>query len=145
MGGLGCDNMTATIVCLLQGGTYSELAAKCSLKAVAREDTPPAREARYNNVTLSSYDGLREALYGGISESAHDFDGIPCMAGGSKLNDTLHSANTDLDNVIEINRQGMSDVKGGGNESEDIDSSSATSGLPRDSQLDMLQPIETTV
>ena len=30
MGGLGCDNMTVIIVCLLQGGTYEELCQKCS-------------------------------------------------------------------------------------------------------------------
>lgn len=30
MGGLGCDNMTVVLVCLLQGETYEELANKCS-------------------------------------------------------------------------------------------------------------------
>ncbi|GAB1599988.1 probable protein phosphatase 2C T23F11.1, partial [Argonauta hians] len=30
MGGLGCDNMTVVIVCFLHGGTYEELAKKCS-------------------------------------------------------------------------------------------------------------------
>lgn len=30
MGGLGCDNMTVVLVCLLQGGTYEDLAAKCA-------------------------------------------------------------------------------------------------------------------
>ncbi|CAH3126033.1 probable protein phosphatase 2C T23F11.1 [Pocillopora verrucosa] len=30
MGGLGCDNMTVIIVCLLQGGTYEDLCLKCS-------------------------------------------------------------------------------------------------------------------
>lgn len=30
MGGLGCDNMTVVLVCLLQNGTYEDLAAKCS-------------------------------------------------------------------------------------------------------------------
>ncbi|KFM67046.1 Hypothetical protein phosphatase 2C T23F11.1, partial [Stegodyphus mimosarum] len=30
MGGLGCDNMTVVLVCLLQGESYEELANKCS-------------------------------------------------------------------------------------------------------------------
>lgn len=29
MGGLGCDNMTVVLVCLLQGESYEELANKC--------------------------------------------------------------------------------------------------------------------
>ncbi|XP_064637013.1 probable protein phosphatase 2C T23F11.1 [Lineus longissimus] len=30
MGGLGCDNMTVVLVCFLHGGTYEELAVRCS-------------------------------------------------------------------------------------------------------------------
>jgi len=30
MGGLGCDNMTVVLVCLLLGGSYDDLAVKCS-------------------------------------------------------------------------------------------------------------------
>lgn len=30
MGGLGCDNMTVVLVCLLQGNSYEDLANKCS-------------------------------------------------------------------------------------------------------------------
>ena len=155
MGGLGCDNMTAIIVCLLQGGSYSDLAAKCSSKSACRKDLSPSHDSRHKNMTVpASYAGLREALYGDISDSPHNYpDGIPRIVGGSKLNDTLHSANTDLDDVIEISRQsGSVVVEGGGGKSlaEDADSS-GTSGidvnesLSRDSQLDMLQPIETTV
>ena len=29
MGGLGCDNMTVVLVCLLQEKSYDELVAKC--------------------------------------------------------------------------------------------------------------------
>ncbi|XP_039294648.1 probable protein phosphatase 2C T23F11.1 [Nilaparvata lugens] len=32
MGGLGCDNMTVVIVCLLHGQPYAKLATKCQLK-----------------------------------------------------------------------------------------------------------------
>ncbi|ELU07597.1 hypothetical protein CAPTEDRAFT_117783 [Capitella teleta] len=33
MGGLGCDNMTVVLVCFLHGGSYDELAEKCSQPA----------------------------------------------------------------------------------------------------------------
>ena len=33
MGGLGCDNMTVILVCLLNGGTYEDLARKCARQA----------------------------------------------------------------------------------------------------------------
>ena len=33
MGGLGCDNMTVILICILQGGTYEQLAARCSKPA----------------------------------------------------------------------------------------------------------------
>lgn len=38
MGGLGCDNMTVILVCLLQGEKYEDLATKC---AQPKPDTPP--------------------------------------------------------------------------------------------------------
>lgn len=38
MAGLGCDNMTVVIVCLLNGGTYEELSAKCQTPAAIDED-----------------------------------------------------------------------------------------------------------
>ena len=39
MGGLGCDNMTVILVCLLNGGTYEDLARKC-----AKQGDIPMRE-----------------------------------------------------------------------------------------------------
>lgn len=30
MGGLGCDNMTVVLVCFLHGGSYLDLARRCS-------------------------------------------------------------------------------------------------------------------
>ena len=33
MGGLGCDNMTVILVCLLNGGSYEDLAKKCARPA----------------------------------------------------------------------------------------------------------------
>lgn len=41
-GGLGCDNMTVVLVCFLNGGTYEELATRCSLPSLATAmDAPP--------------------------------------------------------------------------------------------------------
>lgn len=152
MGGLGCDNMTVIIVGLLQGGTYTDLAARCSEKAVARRDLSPSQEAK-QTVATSAYSGLRDALYGDISEDPH---GRVPHAGGpgvSKLNDTLRSANTDLDR--EIRRQSTSSSKdgdeieseGSGSSSPDgVDEVDLDENLSRDSQLDVLHhPIETTV
>ena len=151
MGGLGCDNMTVIIVGLLQGGSYSDLAARCSEKAVARRNlSPPGQEP----TATSSYNGLRDALYRDISEDPHGgvpHDSIGGPPGVSKLNDTLRSANTDLDR--EIRRQSTSSSKDG-DESEESGSSSPDGvdevdldeSLSHDSQLDVLHhPIETTV
>lgn len=38
MGGLGCDNMTVVLVCLLQGDTYEELANKCARVFTSNDD-----------------------------------------------------------------------------------------------------------
>ena len=150
MGGLGCDNMTVIIVGLLQGGSYSDLAARCSEKAAMRRDLSPAREAKHTT-PMSSYNGLRDALYGDISEDPHG--GVPHTGGPgvSKLNDTLRSANTDLDR--EIRRQSTSSSKdgdeseGSGSSSPDgVDEVDLDESLSHDSQLDVLHhPIETTV
>ena len=159
MGNLGCDNMTVIIVGLLQGGSYSDLATRCSEKAVERRDlSPAARDSKHTTATTtSSYNGLREALYGDISEDPHG--GLPPLTGGpgvSKLNDTLRSANTDLDR--EIRRQSSSSSKdgdpdeseGSGSSSPDVmqvvDEVDLDESLSHDSQLDVLHhPIETTV
>ncbi|XP_031549872.1 probable protein phosphatase 2C T23F11.1 [Actinia tenebrosa] len=37
MGGLGCDNMTVILVCLLHGRTYEELCEKCTLTSDAHQ------------------------------------------------------------------------------------------------------------
>lgn len=36
MGGLGCDNMTVILICFINGKSYEELAAKCSLPVRAK-------------------------------------------------------------------------------------------------------------
>lgn len=38
MGGLGCDNMTVVLVCLLQGNSYEDLANKCARFTSSRVD-----------------------------------------------------------------------------------------------------------
>jgi len=40
LGGLGCDNMTAIIVCLLQGQSYDDLSEKCSRNGVVLSGPP---------------------------------------------------------------------------------------------------------
>lgn len=40
MGGLGCDNMTVIIICLLQGGTYEQLSQKCARPSDAQNGAP---------------------------------------------------------------------------------------------------------
>jgi hypothetical protein len=148
MGGLGCDNMTVIIVGLLQGGSYSDLASRCSEKSMARRDLSPAQDDKH----ASSYNGIRDALYGDISEDPHG--GVPHDAPRvSKLNDTLRSANTDLDR--EIRKQSTSSSKDGDLDESEGSGSSSPDGveevdldesLSHDSQLDVLHhPIETTV
>jgi len=43
MGGLGCDNMTCVLVCLLQGKPYQALVERCARQAAAREEERRAR------------------------------------------------------------------------------------------------------
>ena len=143
MGGLGCDNMTVIIVGLLQGGTYSELATRCSEKAV--RNLSPSLDGRRTHKT--PYGGLRDALYGDISEDPQNLDAVPHMVGVSKLNDTLLGSNTDLDNVIEIQRQSSKDEEDGSSTSPGSNGMDAVDNInvSHDSKLDILQPIETTV
>ena len=45
MGGLGCDNMTVVLVCMLQGASYADLAERC---AQPKPDKPPWQEEQAN-------------------------------------------------------------------------------------------------
>lgn len=149
MGGLGCDNMTAIIICLLQGGSYKDLASRCSERAIIRRDLSPNLDAK--RVKDASYSGLRDALYGReiSEEDPHNFGVVP-----SKLNDTISSANTDLD--IEIRRLSTSSSKDGEDDDQedndlnspgpdDVDSIGIGDNVSHESKLDIFQPIETTV
>ena len=40
LGGLGCDNMTVVLICLLHGGTLAGLAVKCQRPAIVDEVRP---------------------------------------------------------------------------------------------------------
>ncbi|XP_037506548.1 probable protein phosphatase 2C T23F11.1 [Rhipicephalus sanguineus] len=42
MGGLGCDNMTVVLVCLLNGAPYEELARRCARPPLPCPPSPPA-------------------------------------------------------------------------------------------------------
>lgn len=58
MGGLGCDNMTVILVCFLNGGTYEELATKCS------------RPSRYNQTFIVDPQANTNDVKSGNSEDS---------------------------------------------------------------------------
>lgn len=142
MGGLGCDNMTVIIACLLQGSTYSDLASKCAEKSVARRDLSPPHEVIQNDVT--SFRGLRDALYGDISEDPQSFEGVPA----SKLHDTYTDLDKEIKRQISKDRSKSDDDSSSSSpELEVVDGVLVNDTVSCDSQqLDnVLQPIETTV
>lgn len=47
MGGLGCDNMTVILVCLLNGRTYEELCEKCTLPSDAHQRPVNGKEGGF--------------------------------------------------------------------------------------------------
>ncbi|OWA52399.1 putative protein phosphatase 2C T23F11.1 [Hypsibius exemplaris] len=47
MGGLGCDNMTVQLICLMRNGSYSELAAHCSIPPSHEPPVPRGLERHY--------------------------------------------------------------------------------------------------
>ena len=49
MGGVGCDNMTVIVVCLLQGGNYDELCARCRCRSVAGNSSRSLADSSSNN------------------------------------------------------------------------------------------------
>jgi len=49
MGGVGCDNMTVIVVCLLQGGDYDELCARCGRHSIVRNSSRSLAASTNNN------------------------------------------------------------------------------------------------
>uniref|UniRef100_T1IP45 protein-serine/threonine phosphatase n=1 Tax=Strigamia maritima TaxID=126957 RepID=T1IP45_STRMM len=49
MGGLGCDNMTVVLVCMLQGNSYDDLAVKCSRQPQASNETCSGMHSNHIN------------------------------------------------------------------------------------------------
>lgn len=49
MAGLGCDNMTVVIVCLLQGKSYEDLVVKCAIPGVTEESALKCSETENIN------------------------------------------------------------------------------------------------
>lgn len=47
MGGLGCDNMTVILVCLLNGQTYEELCEKCTQPSDAHQRPVNGKESSF--------------------------------------------------------------------------------------------------
>ena len=93
MGGLGCDNMTAIIACCLHGGSYSELARKCSEPVMERKWSHSKGDVSTSGKRLPNGDISEERTSGG---SYLHRGALP----GFKLNDTLRGANTDIDSEI---------------------------------------------
>ncbi len=98
MGGLGCDNMTAILVCCLNSEPYSNLVAKCSrvtTKTTAQIKAHHSWAHRRNNKLIPESDAndhSEEMLTYGVSPR-------------SKLNDTVSGANTDLDSEMASSKE----------------------------------------
>ena len=158
MGGLGCDNMTVIIVCFLHNETYSELVRKCCQESLSTRDT---RLGSPDNAHSSSANG--HVLYNSenvFPEEEVLFSRIP-TGGISKLNDTLSTANTDLDYEIassspkksygETINTGMNGVKMDYDDEgveyieEQVSVKADDTHITSDPELDPFPAIETTV
>ncbi|XP_022257165.1 probable protein phosphatase 2C T23F11.1 isoform X3 [Limulus polyphemus] len=74
MGGLGCDNMTVILVCLLQSGSYEELAAKCQRPTSSLTDgesTPEPEDDDCSQDQQQSVDKLADATGSHVGEKEH--------------------------------------------------------------------------
>lgn len=101
MGGLGCDNMTAILVCCLNSEPYSQLVTKCSMIPAALSTQIKAHHswAHKQNYVLGNSRGE-------ISEEKLTYGTSPRS---SKLNDTVSGANTDLDSELASSKQTKND------------------------------------
>ena len=74
MGGLGCDNMTVILVCLLNGNSYEDLAKKCARpvdqakklngpKAGTEEDIDVDLTWESSHLTLTDFNWVIVQLY----------------------------------------------------------------------------------
>lgn len=61
MAGLGCDNMTVVIVCLLQGGTYEDLQKKCATEAEIEKSNDDVQVNSDNEPEFSEDNMYKEA------------------------------------------------------------------------------------
>ena len=128
MGGLGCDNMTVILACFLHGGSYSELAERCSKKHV----TEPKRES-YSNI-----DQLRNNKIlsnGGDDERERDYteDFLYNPPGGASMLGFRGSVTASEQNVNHYDGIGSEGVK----DEEDFEY--------EDEESEIGMPIETTV
>lgn len=86
MGGLGCDNMTVILICFINGKSYEELAAKCSLPARSKNQTSsPADEAENEEETT----GIADSPDSTVSTSSSS-----STSSGSSSSTTASSAET---------------------------------------------------
>ncbi len=98
MGGLGCDNMTAILVCCLNSEPYSNLVAKCS--RVTTKTTAHVK-AHHSWAHRRNYKLMPESDSNDRSEEMLTFGVSP----RSKLNDTVSGANTDLDSEMASSKE----------------------------------------
>ncbi len=96
MGGLGCDNMTAILICSLNSEPYSKLVTKCSRVAATfptQNNVHHLWAHKRNYILSNSCETSEERLTYGTSLRS------------SKLNDTVSGANTDLDSELASSKQ----------------------------------------
>ena len=103
MGGIGCDNMTVILVCFLHSGPYSSLVEKCS----RANSLPSSQTTAYHHWAHKKNNIL-------MHRKRHDSDNDEEMltfgtSPKSKLNDTVSSANTDLDSELESSKEKSGD------------------------------------
>lgn len=54
MGGLGCDNMTVILICILNGSTYESLATRCARPARSQALSSVNEPTQHNNAGNNS-------------------------------------------------------------------------------------------
>ena len=96
MGGLGCDNMTAILICFVNEEPYTSLARRCSKSSTKIETVGSQNKALHSwahkrNCTMVHTTDTSEQV-----EESLTFGSSP----NSKLNDTVSGANTDLDSEL---------------------------------------------
>ena len=126
MGGLGCDNMTAILICFVNEEPYSCLARRCS-KVSTENETGDSHNRAHHSWAHQRNCKLVHKTDGQQVEESLTFGSSPM----SKLNDTVSGANTDLDSELASShdkRDNFMEVHIGKEESNCIESVEQTLG-----------------